>query len=437
MFKDNTKQLESYAEKFSALVGKFDGQELLKFGKANVKAKGKLQFTTDNTITVGQMGIVIDQIIRDAGSDTDEDFALRKIAKTKYVNMPTVITPIFQALQGQMDAKEYGAPFVPIAKPSVKYSEFAAAFWGNSTQFGQEDIYLRDLGSSNISESGGLAMYIMQAVDQLRMRRLVTENLLLSNALTTGTISYSTPTQNYQVSYGIPQENVYYTSASWTNSDNTPNQNAWGYQDLIIALTQYQPFLKLQAKFQKKGYLFMNMQTQASFLLNKNNQSFINTVFANSGVFQKYDMQLFLNRFFPGFNLEVIVLPDTWQDTTGTNYRIFPDNKILLAFDSDSMLGPLAEYVYCATAQKSVNINSNKIALTNPEPGPFLIFEDCTYPGSRGGVANPFIEIYHGSFSLPRIPNPSNIMIIDTSGAPSVSKTAKDVNKINLNKVEG
>lgn len=71
---------QQIAERVRSQVGVVDVEQLLEFGRAEIKKPGsltrKVQFSTDTTINVGQYGVVIDNIRRDYGSTEDAIFSL-------------------------------------------------------------------------------------------------------------------------------------------------------------------------------------------------------------------------------------------------------------------------------------------------------------------------------------------------------------------------
>ncbi len=401
---------QKIADKVRSQVGIVDIGQLLEFGKAEIKKTGsltkKVQFSTDSTISVGQYGVVIDNIRRDYGSTEDSTFSLDEYFPERFSNMPYIVNSILEGNTGLLPARALGQPIPQVKKLNIKSTTFSAAGYAGSMSFGELDMFLRNLSSQDISENG-LDTYLIYNELRLLTQLYSRKKLLTAQAATLGQIEYEADGQfDFQANYGIPAENIVHPiSGNWLNPNNTINQNAMPFQDLSYILDRYLPFYKFRSSYMRGGKLIMNPTTADGFLNNINNNEWARNIFGNAAIFKRATMDMWLQHMYPSGNLQAVIEDDMYIDDLGVSRYTIPDGRILIGFDTASHGGSLGEFVFIPAAQKG--------GLLNAQPGVYTLLEDCSVPGSRGGVGNPFVNIIAGFNGLPRIANPNNILIID------------------------
>lgn len=406
------------AEIARSQLGEVDMNGLLKFGKAEIKTKGaltkKVQFSQDGSINVGSYGVVIDGIRRDFGSTESSTFSLDRYFPETTSDMPYIINAVVDANKGLLPARALGQPIPQITKKNFKSTTFSSAGFAGEVSFDELDMFLRNISSQDISENG-LDTYIIYNQLNLLTQAYSRKKLLIALAAMEGKVEYTAEGQfDFQVNYGIPTENIVHPlSGPWLNQDGSINQNAMPFQDLSYILDRYEPFKKFRRAIMSGGELIMNPATADSYLLNENNHEWGKTLFGNATIFKRADMEMYLQHLYPAGNLKATIDDDMYIDDDGVSHYTIPDGKILIAFDTTTHGGTLGEFVYTPSAQKG--------SLLNPKPGIYSLIEDCSIPGSRGGVGNPFINLIVGFNGLTRIANPKNILIIDVLAATKES----------------
>ncbi|MDQ5921964.1 MAG: hypothetical protein QG673_2023 [Pseudomonadota bacterium] len=401
---------QKIAEKVRSQIGTVDVEQLLQFGRAKIETAGsltrKVQFSTDSTISVGQYGVVIDNIRRDYGSTEDSTFSLDEYFPEKNSKMPYIVNSILGANTGLLPARALGQPIPEVKKLGIKSTTFSAGGFAGCITFDELDMFLRNLSSQDISENG-LDTYLIYNELQLLTKTYSRKKLLIAQAAMLGQIEYEADGQfDFQANYGIPAENIVHPiSGNWLNPNNTINQNAMPFQDLSYILDRYPPFYKFRSAYMRSGKLIMNPNTADGFLNNVNNNAWARNIFGNAAIFKRATMDMWLQHMYPSGSLQAVIEDDMYVDENEVSHYTIPDGRILIAFDSSSHGGSLGEFVFTPAAQKG--------GLLNAKPGIYTLLEDCSVPGSRGGVGNPFVNIIAGFNGLPKIANPNNILIID------------------------
>lgn len=420
---------QKIAEKVRSQVGMVDVGHLLEFGRAEIKTPGnltkKIQFSTDNTINVGQYGVVIDNIRRDYGSSEATTFSLDEYFPERFSNMPYIVNSILEANTGLLPARAPGQPIPQIKRANIKSTAFSAAGYAGSMSFGELDMFLRNLSAQDISQNG-LDTYLIYNQLRLLTQLYSRKKLLIAQAAMFGQIEYEAEGQfDFQANYGIPNENIVHPiSGNWLNPNNTINHNAMPFQDLSYILDRYPPFYKFRSAYMGGGKLIMNPATADAFLNNNNNHEWARNIFGNAAIFKRATMDMWLQHMYPSGNLQAVIDSDMYIDEAGVSRYTVADGKILIGFDSTSHGGSLGEFVFIPAAQKG--------GLLNAKPGIYTLLEDCSVPGSRGGVGNPFINIIAGFNGLPRIANPNNMLIIDVLATDAADDSRNNLTNPNL-----
>jgi hypothetical protein len=166
----------------------------------------------------------------------------------------------------------------------------------------------------------------------------------------------------------------------------------------------YAPFRKY-----KITKILMNANTARVILDNANVQSFIKTYFSAEN-FGNYDVSKVLHMAVPG--LPAVEVYNGWYQNETVNTQtgvisvgnavfFIPDGGIFFeaSLPGGDMIG---EFV------QGLNLGSGTI--DNPGYGKFLLIEDNTAPGTRGGPANPFILTTAGVYGSVKIDRPFDVL---------------------------
>jgi len=161
----------------------------------------------------------------------------------------------------------------------------------------------------------------------------------------------------------------------------------------------------------------MNPNTSLLFLNNQNTQNYVNRILANSTLMRngdvystakvaevtipsvrKFDITIDYTGYMPD-----VVTSGVPVDTTPLEYFI-PDGYIFFELEVPVQYGsPVGDFVFLGQLQNG--------GYLNPNPGAWIVLEDNTVPGSRGGLGQPFLSLICGYAGAPRIRRPDDLMI--------------------------
>ena len=310
-------------------------------------------------------------------------------------------TEVVQASGGLTNEHAIGTDPKYIQSTGTRVQEFEPPAYKESILYNEEKIlYLRELGQ-NDSSKRGIRQFIDLDVDKLNRRLEARIEYLRWQAIFGGQFTYFGKT----FVYGIPAANTVVPTVLWSLDGINANASANPIQDLRFWLTGGQANYR-KYKFSK---IVMNPNTVRWILDNANTQALIKTYFSAEN-FGDYDVSKVLKMLLPG--LPPIEVYNGWYQsetvdattgnvTVGDAIFFVPDGKIF--FEASLPDGDkIGEFV------QGLNLGSGTI--DNPGFGKFLIIEDNTAPGTRGGPKNTFIDITAGVYGGPKLDRPFDVL---------------------------
>lgn len=260
-------------------------------------------------------------------------------------------------------------------------------------------LYLRELGN-NGRNVRGVRQYIDLDIDRLNRRVEARIEFERWGSIFNGGFTWLGNT----TSFGIPSKNTAVPiGAKWSLDSVNANQLANPLIDIRYWVTGgLAPFRKYKIK-----RMIMNPNTARWILDNANTRAFV-TSFGANPIFQDFDLNKILNFVIPA--CPVAEIYSGWYQTeandgSGTDsygnaapagqitvsdaIYFIPDGKIF--FESTLPGGDkIGEFV------QSLHLASGTI--DNPGYGKFLVVDDNTAPGTRGGPKNPFVDLVAGVY---------------------------------------
>ncbi|MDX1409532.1 MAG: major capsid protein, partial [Saprospiraceae bacterium] len=311
-------------------------------------------------------------------------------------------TEVIEATGGLTNEHMPGTDPQFIQRFGTRVQEYTPPKYKEKIHFNEEDIlYLRELGN-NGRNVRGIRQYIDKSVDQLNRRLEARIEKLRWDTIFDGGFSYFSKV----VSFGIPSANrVVPLGAVWSSDGISANDSAEPLEDIrnwtmggTAAFRKY--------KIRK---MVMNPNTARWILDNANVQSLVSRYFSND-VFGPYELNKTIQLLIPG--APEVVIYDGWyqeQSVDGSGKITVGDATYFIAdgliyFEVSNLPGgdQIGEFV------QSVHLAEGSV--DTPGFGKFLIIEDNTQPGTKGGPSNPFIDIIAGVYGGPKLDRPFDVL---------------------------
>lgn len=256
--------------------------------------------------------------------------------------------------------------------------------------FDERDIlFLRKLGENDRSRRG-IEQQFEIALDDLNRRMEARIEKLRWDTIFTGAWSYMGQT----ISYGIPTANTALpVGAVWSLDSINANPSANPLQDIRYwMLGGYPTFRKY-----KVSKMIMNPNTVRWILDNPNTQTLVRTYFSAEN-FGAYDINKTVQLAVAG--APEIVVYDGWyqsesvdsfgQITVSDAIFMIPDGRIY--FEVSNFPGGAQEKI----GEFVLGSHLAEGTISSPGYGKFLVVEDNTKPGTKGGPGNPYISMVAG-----------------------------------------
>jgi major capsid protein E len=357
-----------------------------------------------NTFFTDEHTAVLQKLIRQVVNDP-KTYRGSKYIPSVVVPQRRIRTEVWVATGGITNEHTVGTDPKIVSEGQFFVQEFEPPAYKESILFDEKRLlYLRELGMNDPSHRG-IRQYIELNTDRLNRRLEARMEYNRWQAIFTGGFTYL----GKQFSYGFTAaNNVAPASNAWgTFISNvfTVNNSADPLADMRYwIMGGYAPFRKY-----KITKILMNPNTARVLLDNTNVQSFIKTYFSaeNFGV---YDPVKVLAMAVPG--LPPVEVYDGWYQSetintqtgaiTVTDAKYFiPDGGI---FFEASLPGgdQIGEFV------QGISLASGSI--DSPGAGKFLVVDDNTAPGTRGGPSNPFILLTAGVYGGVKMDRPFDVL---------------------------
>lgn len=320
------------------------------------------------------------------------------------VSLPVrkIRTEVVEATGGVTQEHLVGTQPKYIQSFGTRVEEFTPPAYKEGIHYDEAKIlYLRELGNNNRNVRG-VQQRIELDIDRLNRRVEARIELERWNAIFTGGFSYLGKT----FSYGIPSQNTAVPiGAKWSLDSINFNSSANPLVDIRYWLQGgYEPFRKY-----KVAAMVMNPNTSRWILDNANTRAFISSIGGNPNMMQ-WSIESVLNFVIPGAPNPVVY--DGWYqtETVDADQKIsvsnavyfIPDGKIYFVVANLPGGDNIGEFV------QGIHLSSGSIE--NPGQGKFLVVDDNTGPGTKGGPANPFLDIFGGVYGGVNLYRPFDVL---------------------------
>lgn len=395
---------------------------------SNVQA----QFSTSGQIAVADQTGMMDGVIMQIASSLDSNWSLSTQFPDRLLPaVDQIWVEWVEGVKGLANDYVYGS-----AVPQVRqlangtYSYQAPAVREQKIYNEQDILFYRQLGG-NISDRGIMQKLAYNSLDSM-VRMQNKKKVTLANYVFNGSYTFA-PANGMApltIASGVPASNTltpivapWGVAGSGVNAGTyVPNNSANPVLDMQFWFSSASNLKRLLPYI--KG-LIMNPNTVFLFMQNNNTQAYINRVLANNSVIsagRTYGMELVADIAIPAVKkFDIIVDYTGWsalsasgvdpQLPTAFNYFV-PDGQILFEMDIPATFGgPLGDFVFLGQVQNG--------GFVNPQPGPFLIIEDLTMPGSRGGLINPQLAQVSGYAGGPRIRRVNDVITANVIATPN------------------
>lgn len=368
-----------------------------------------------NSFLTDEFTEVIQKLVREVVNDPST-YQGAKLLPSVAMPVRKIRTEVVEATGGLTGAHEVGTAPKYIQSFGTRVEEFVPPAYKEGIHYDEAKIlYLRELGN-NGRNVRGVQKYIELDIDRLNRRIEARIEYERWNAIFQGSFSYLGKT----FSYGIPAANrVVPIGAVWSSDGISVNNSA-------SPLTDIRNWLQGGTSVYRKynvAAMWMNPNTARWILDNSGVRSFITSMGANPAIME-WDVNTVLNFVIPGCP-KVNVYKGWYQNETlvdrgdgvvskiqvqdnagspvanGAIYMI-PDGYIFFEVTALPGNDKIGEFV------QGVHLSSGTIA--DPGFGKFLVVEDNTAPGTKGGPANPFVDIFGGVYGGVNLFRPFDIL---------------------------
>ncbi len=316
-----------------------------------------------------------------------------------------VRTEVIEASGGLTNEHKPGTDPEYIRSFGTRVQEYVPPKFKEAIHYDEEKIlYIRELGA-NGRNTRGIRQYIDNDVDRLNRRVEARIEKLRWDAIFSGGFSWMGKT----ISFGIPSSNMATPlGADWSLDGMNANNASDPIKDMRYwCLGGLAAFRKYKFKS-----MIMNPNTARWILDNTNVQSLIKSYFSADN-FGAYELNKTLQILVPG--LPQVQVYDGWYQTESVNgagklvvsdaIYFIEDGKIY--FEHSGLPGgdQIGEFV------QTVHLSEGTIDA--PGYGKFLVIEDNTAPGTKGGPKNPFIDIVAGVYGGPKLDRAFDVCTAD------------------------
>lgn len=386
------------------------------------KSIGKqAMFSQAGSLNIADYNAVVDGLVWQIGSSLDDHFSLSEAFPDKPIPATDqIFVEWIEGAKGLASDYLYGDNVPEVRRLSRgAYSYEAPAIREQKIYREQDILFTREMGSGNFAERGILQQISYDSLDGY-VKMISKKKYQLSQFVFNGSFTFSPASGSapITVSSGVPAGNTLLPiGAVWgvaSGGTYIPNVGANPIADIQYWFSSAGP-LKRLLPFVKS--LVMNPNTQFLFLQNANVQSYANRILTNNALMNSSDVFSMakvaeitvpsVKKFdividYSGYQPDVVTA-GVPVDTTPLTYFI-PDGYIFFELEIPASYGsPIGDYVFLGQLQNG--------GFVNPTPGPFIVLEDNTAPGTRGGLGNPFLSLIYGYAGGPRIRRPNDLVI--------------------------
>lgn len=330
---------------------------------------------------------VIQKLIREIVNDP-KTYMGAKYLPSIALPVSKVRTEVIEASGGLTNEHVPGGNPQYIQSFGTRVQEYQPPFYKEAIHYDETRIlYLRELGQ-NGRNIRGIQQYIDLDIDRLNRRIEARIEKQRWDTIFNGGFTYMGKT----VSFGIPSGNrATPIGAVWSTDGLNANNSADPIKDLRYwVMGGLAAFRKYQI-----SSIVMNGNTARWILDNSNVRQYLTSYGANPRI-TEYDINTTLGFLIPGLP-QVHVYNGWYQTESVVNNRIVvsdavffvPDGYIFFecSLPGNDKIGEFVQTVHLAAG-----------TINDPGFGKFLVIEDNTQPGSKGGPGNPYIDLIGGVY---------------------------------------
>lgn len=353
-----------------------------------------------NTFITDEFTEVIQRLVKEVVNDP-ATYQGAKLLPSVALPVRKIRTEVVEASGGLTQEHEVGTSPKYIQSFGSRVEEFAPPAYKEGIHYDEAKIlFLRELGN-NGRNVRGVQKYIELDIDRLNRRIEARIEYERWNSIFSGGFSYMGKT----FSYGIPAGNrVVPQTAVWSSDGQTANSSANPLVDIRYWL---QGGTSAYRKYNVAA-MWMNPNTARWILDNTNTKSFISSIGANPAIME-WDINRVLNFVIPG-SPQVNVYKGWYQTESVVNGKVtvsdavymIPDGYIFFevaALPGNDKIGEFVQGVHLASG-----------TIEAPGYGKFLVVEDNTAPGTKGGPANPYVDLFGGVYGGVNLYRPFDVL---------------------------
>lgn len=344
---------------------------------------------------------VIQKVIREVVNDPST-YIGSKYLPSIALPVRKIRTEVIEATGGLTNEHVVGSSPKYVQSFGTRVQEYEPPAYKEAIHYDEAKIlYLRELGN-NGRNVRGVRQYIDLDIDRLNRRVEARIELQRWNSIFNGGFDFFDKT----ISFGVPAGNQEVpVGALWSTDGINANSSANPLVDIRYWLQGG------SAAFRKYtiSKMIMNPNTARWILDNTNTRSFLTSYLANPQL-TDYDLNKVLSFVIPGAPPSEIY--NGWYQTESVDSEgkisvsdavfFIPDGYIFFEVTNLPGNDKLGEFV------QGVHLSSGSI--DNPGYGKFLVVDDNTGPGTKGGPSNPYLDLVGGVYGGVKLDRPFDIL---------------------------
>lgn len=345
---------------------------------------------------------VIQKVVREVVNDP-ATYIGSKYLPSVALPVSRVRTEVIEASGGVTEEHMPGTAPKYVQSFGTRVQEYQPPFYKEAIHWDEQRIlFLRELGA-NGRNVRGVQQRIDLDIDRLNRRLEARIEKQRWDTIFNGGFSWMGKT----ISFGIPAANAETPTAAWSSDGLVANNSANPIQDLRYWV------LGGSDAWRKYNItkIVMNPNTARWILDNSNTRAYL-TSFGANPVINSYDLNKTLQFLIPGLP-EVEIYKGWYQtESVDANGKItvsdaiyfIPDGKIFFecSLPGNDKIGEFVQTLHLASG-----------SIADPGVGKFLVVEDNTQPGTKGGPMNPYVDIVAGVYGGVKLDRAFDVLTAD------------------------
>lgn len=345
---------------------------------------------------------VIQKVVKEVVNDPST-YIGSKYLPSVALPVSRVRTEVIEASGGITEEHMPGTSPKYVQSFGTRVQEYQPPFYKEAIHWDEQRIlFLRELGA-NGRNIRGVQQRIDLDIDRLNRRLEARIEKQRWDTIFNGGFSWMGKT----VSFGIPAANAETPTAAWSGDGLVANNSANPIQDLRYWV------LGGSDAWRKYNItkIVMNPNTARWILDNSNTRAYL-TSFGANPVINSYDLNKTLQFLIPGLP-EVEIYKGWYQtESVDANGKItvsdaiyfIPDGKLFFecSLPGNDKIGEFVQTLHLASG-----------SIADPGVGKFLVVEDNTQPGTKGGPMNPYVDIVAGVYGGVKLDRAFDVLTAD------------------------